>query len=149
MRARSIRSRFPCDRRDPLDCDEQAMKALVTAGAYVALADGWIDPAERAEAVSYIDRRLIAPSIPRERIASFFDERARRLQDSDFAQLMIDALRPVAGLSLTTDVIRVAERVAAADGRVYPGEAHAITLIRLITLAAPEPKLACPPSWRH
>ena len=67
MRTRSVRSHIPDNRRDPLDCDEQVMKALITAGAYVALADGRIDPVERNEAVSYIDRRLIAPTIPRER----------------------------------------------------------------------------------
>jgi tellurite resistance protein len=45
--------------RDPFDCDEQVVKALVTVGAFVALADGHLDAIERDEAVGYIDRQQL------------------------------------------------------------------------------------------
>ena len=107
---------------DPFDCDEQVVTTLVTVGAFVALADGRIDKVERDEAVNYIDRRGLAPTISRQRIAEFFDARARHLEDRDFADLIAEALRPVAALSLTFDVIRIAELVAAADRHVDPNE---------------------------
>ena len=127
--------------RDPFDCDEQAVKALVTAGAFVALADGRVEAIERDEAVHYIDGRQIAPTISRQRIAEFFEERARRLQDADFADLIVDGLRPVAALLLSSEVIRIAERVAAADRHVASEEAQIIALIRLIMMTFPEPKV--------
>ena len=136
-----IRPSIPGELRDPFDCDEQAVKALVTAGAFVALADGRAEVIERDETVHYIDRRQLAPTISRQRIAEFFDERARRLQDADFADLITESLRPVAALSLSTHVIRIAERVAAADRYVDPNEAQVITLIRLITKTFPDPKV--------
>jgi tellurite resistance protein len=110
-----IRPEILGELRDPFDCDEQVVKALVTVGAFVALADGHVDKIERDEAVNYIDQRGLAPTISRQRIAEFFDARARHLEGRDFADLIADALRPVAALSLTFDVIRIAELVAAAD----------------------------------
>jgi len=127
--------------RDPFDCDEKVVTALVTVGAFVALTDGHIDKVERDETVSYIDRRGLAPTISRQRIAEFFDARARRLEDRDFADLIADALRPVAALSLTFDVVRIAELVAAADRHVDPNEEQMIRLIRLIVMTSPMPKL--------
>lgn len=97
-----IRPEISGELRDPFDCDEQIVRALVTVGAFVALADGRVDAIERDEAVNYVDRQQLAPSISRARIAEFFDARARHLEDRDFADLIADALRPVAALSLTT-----------------------------------------------
>ena len=116
------------------------MKALVTVGAFVALTDGRIDAIERDETVDYIHRQSLAPTISRQRIAEFFDARAGCLQDRDFADLIVEALRPVAALSLSCDVIRIAERVAAADGHVDPNEAQVIRLIQMIVMSSPEPK---------
>jgi tellurite resistance protein len=110
-----IRPDIPGELRDPFGCDEQVAKALVTVGALVALADGHVNRIERDEAVNYIDQRGLAPTISRQRITEFFDARARHLEDRDFADLIADALRPVAALSLAFDVIRIAELVAAAD----------------------------------
>jgi len=135
-----IRPDIPGELRDPFDCEEQVVKALVTVGAFVALADGHIDRIERDAAVNYIDRRGLAPSISRQRIAEFFDARARRLEDRDFADLIADALRPVAALSLTFEVVRIAELVAAADRHVDPNEERMVRLIRLIAMASPMPK---------
>src|SRR4029077_6929941 len=125
--------------RDPFDCDEQVVKTLVTVGAFVALADGRLDAIEREEAVNYIDRQHLAPTISRQRIVEFFDAGARHLEDRDFADLIAAALRPVAALSLTFDMVRIAELVAAVDRHVDPNEAQVIRLIRLITMTSPEP----------
>ena len=141
MAIHSVRPEIPGELRDPLDCDEQVVRALVTVGAFVALADGRVDAIERDEAVNYVDRQRLAPSISRSRIAEFFDARARHLDDRDFADLIADALRPVAALSLTFDMIRIAELVAAADRHINHSEAQVITLIRLLAKTAPEPKV--------
>lgn len=137
----SVRPEVPGELRDPFDCDEHVVRALVTVGAFVALADGRLDAIERDEAVNYVDRQQLAPSISRPRIAAFFDARARHLEGRDFADLIADALRPGAALSLTFDVVRIAELVAAADRHVSSDEARVISLIRLIAKASPEPKV--------
>jgi tellurite resistance protein len=136
----------PGELHQPFDCDRQAVNALVTVGAFVALADGRVEAIERNAAVDYVTERRVAPSISRQRLAECFDERGRRLQDRDCAQLIVEALRPLAGLLLTSDLVEIAERVAAADRRVHPGETNVISLIRLIVTATPEPKVveSCP-----
>jgi tellurite resistance protein len=106
----------------------------------VALADGRLDAIEREETVNYIDRQRLAPTISRQRIAEFFDAGARDLDERDFADLIAEALRPVAALSLTFDVVRIAELVAMADRHVDPNEAQVIRLLRLIAMTSPEPK---------
>ena len=93
----------------------------------------------------YIDGRQIAPTISRHRIAEFFEVRARRLQDADFADLIIDGLRPAAALSLSSELLRIAERVAAADLHVASKEAQIIALLRLIMMTVPEPGTRLPP----
>src|SRR5262249_5729421 len=97
---------------------------------------------ERDEAVNYIERQRLAPTISRERIAEFFEARARHLEDGDFADLIAEALRPVAALSLTVDVVRIAELVAAADPRLDPNEAQVVSLIRLISKPPADTKAA-------
>ena len=138
MAVHYIRPNLTGELRDPFDCDEQVVKALVTVGAFVALADGRLDAVERDEAVGYIDRQQLAPTISRRRIAEFFDAQARHLEERDFADLIIEALRPVAALSLAFDVVRIAELVAAADQHVDPNEAQVIRLIRLLAVS-PDP----------
>jgi hypothetical protein len=58
--------------------------------------------------------------------------------------LIVEALRPVAALSLAFDVVRIAELVAAADQHIDPNEAQVIRLIRLIAATSPEPKMVNP-----
>jgi tellurite resistance protein len=137
-----VRPDISAELRDPFDCDEQVVKSLITVAAFVALADGGLDAIERDEAVNYIDRRQLAPTISRQRIAEFFDARAQHLENRDFADLIAEALRPIAALSLTFDVVRIAEQVAAADRHIDPNEAQVISLIRLISMTAPEVRAA-------
>ena len=140
MAIHCVRPDFSSEFRNPFDCDELIVKALVTVSAFVALADGRLDAIERDDAVNYIERQRLAPTISRERVAEFFDARARHLEDRDFADLIAEALRPVAALSLTFDVIRIAELVAAADRHLDPNEAQVVSLIRLISKPAAQTK---------
>jgi len=140
MSARYIRQTLASKIHDPSTSEHDPVYALLTAGAFVAVADGRVDSAEREEAIHYIDRS-IRPKMAKARIAELFDQCAQLLQDRDFADAVLEALRPVPALSLTSAVIEIAERVAAADGRVHSSEAQAIRLIRLITVALPEPQV--------
>ena len=81
-------------------------------------------------------RRRFSPS----GIAKAFDRRVRELEENYDPNLIIDALRPLAGLSLTSVVVRTAERVAAADRTIHPREEQAIKLIRLIMMSLPANK---------
>lgn len=93
------------------------MQALATAGALVALADGHLEDVERDELVGFIHRQDFPPTISQRGIAKAFDNRVRELQENYNPNVVIEALRPLAGLSLTSVVIRTAERVG---WRGYP-----------------------------
>jgi tellurite resistance protein len=112
--------------------DEDVMRGLVTAGALVALADGRVEEVERDELLNFIDRQQLAPTIPRTDIAEVFDRSVQQLEDRDSAEVIIENLRPLVGLSLASVVLRTAQRVAAADRQIHPGELQALELIRLI-----------------
>jgi tellurite resistance protein TerB len=113
---------------------------LLIVAAFVALADGRPQAVEREEAVDYISRPRLAPTISSRRIGEVFDECAHRLQSRDFAHVIVDSVRTVAALSLTSHVIPIAALVAEADRHIDPNEAQAISLMRLITETVPEPK---------
>jgi len=123
------------------DCDQQAMNALVTSGAFVAVADGRVAASERDEVLDYISEQRLAPTVSRQQIADLFDERVQRVRERDFADVVVEALRPVTALSLASNVIGIAERVAAADNRVHPEERRVIRLLRLIIMTLPEPQV--------
>ena len=116
--------------------DETVMQALITAGAFVAFADGRVEAIERDELVTFVDRQGFVPSISRQEIAEAFDHRVRQLQDRDSAEVIVETLRPLAGLSLASIVIRTATQVAAADRYIDPGELRALKLIRMVLLMA-------------
>jgi tellurite resistance protein len=117
--------------------DQELVQALVTTGALVALADGRLEDVERDELVGFIERQGFAPTISRDDTAKAFDSRIRELEERYSPNTIIEALRPLAGLSLTSIVVRTAERVAAADRTIHPGEQQAIELIRLIMMNLP------------
>ena len=122
--------------------DEELMQGLVTVGALVALADGQVEPVERHELVNFIHRQGFVPTISQDRIAEAFDNRVRQIEDRDGANVTAEALRPLAGLSLASVVVRTAERVAAANQKIHPGELQALKLIRLMMMTFPVKK-AC------
>jgi tellurite resistance protein len=118
--------------------DQEVMRALVTAGALVALADGQVKAIERDELVNFIDRQGFVPSISRQEIAEAFDNRVQQLEGRDGADAIAETLRPLVGLSLASVVVRTATQVAAADRYIHPGEVRALKLIRL-ALTTPGP----------
>lgn len=125
---------------EPRSFNEQAAVALVIAGALVAVADRRVSPVERDEVIRFIRERGLAPHIADERLLSMFDGLAERLGEPDFANVVIDTLRPVSELALSSHLIELSERVAAADEDVHPHEVQAIKLLRLLTLVLPRAK---------
>jgi tellurite resistance protein TerB len=128
------------DITEPSSLSEQAAVALVIAGALVAVADRQVSPVERDEVIRFIRDRNLAPHIADERLLAMFDELAERLDQPDFANVVIDTLRPVSNLSLSAHLLELSERVAAADADVHPHEVQAIKLLRLLTQALPRAK---------
>ena len=117
---------------EPSSLNEQAAVALVIVGALVAVADRQVSPVERDEVVRFIRDRKLAPHIPDDRLYAMFDELAERLEEPDFANVVIDHLRPVSDLPLSSHLIELSERVAAAgsprsagDQAVAPADAGA------------------------
>ena len=124
----------------PSGLQEQAAAALVIAGALVAVADRRVAAVERDEVIRFIRDRKLAPHIGDARLAALFDELAERLAQPDFANVVIETLRPVSDLPLSSHLIDLSERVAAADEDVHPHEVQAIKLLRLLTLVLPRSK---------
>src|ERR1700759_4154419 len=122
----------PVELHDPFECDERVAKALMTVSAFVALADGRVEEVERDEAISYIERHRLARRISYERHVELFEECVRRIEDRDVAGVVSNALHTIGVLSLISDVVPIAERVAAADRRIVASEVQAIELIRLV-----------------
>jgi len=121
--------------------DDEVMQALVTAGALVAMADGQVQTIERDELINYVDRQGFVPTVSRQDIAEAFDNRVRQLEERDSTSVIVEAFRPLAGLSLSSVVIRAAERVAAVDRYLHPNELRTIKLIRLIMSTLPTKRL--------
>ena len=96
-----------------------------------------VETFERDELVNFVDRQGFVPTISRRQIAEVFDSRVQQIEDRDSANVTMEALRPLAGLSLASVVVRTAERVAAADRKIHPGELRALKLIRLIMMTLP------------
>ncbi|MET4116100.1 tellurite resistance protein TerB [Bradyrhizobium sp. JR1.5] len=133
---------------EPSSLNEQAAVALVIVGALVAVADRQVSPVERDEVVRFIRDRKLAPHISDDRLYAMFDELAERLEEPDFANVVIDNLRPVSDLPLSSHLMELSERVAAADEDVHPHEVQAIKLLRLLTLVLPRAKQVAPRAVR-
>ncbi|AND89095.1 TerB family tellurite resistance protein [Bradyrhizobium diazoefficiens] len=129
---------------EPSSLNEQAAAALIIAGALVAVADRRVSPVERDEVIRFIRDRGLAPHIGDDRLFAMFDELAERLEEPDFANVVIDTLRPVSNMSLSSHLMELSERVAAADEDVHPHEVQAIKLLRLLTLVLPRAKQVGP-----
>ncbi|AWO90710.1 MULTISPECIES: TerB family tellurite resistance protein [Bradyrhizobium] len=129
---------------EPSSLNEQAAAALIIAGALVAVADRRVSPVERDEVIRFIRDRGLAPHIGDDRLFAMFDELAERLEEPDFTNVVIDTLRPVSNMSLSSHLMELSERVAAADEDVHPHEVQAIKLLRLLTLVLPRAKQVGP-----
>lgn len=133
---------------EPSSLNEQAAVALIIAGALVAVADRRVSPVERDEVIRFIRDRDLAPHMSEERLFAIFDELAERLEEPDFANVVIDTLRPVSNMPLSSHLMELSERVAAADEDVHPHEVQAIKLLRLLTLVLPRAKPVTPNAVR-
>jgi tellurite resistance protein TerB len=118
--------------------DEDVIQGLVTAGALLALADGRVQAVERDELMNFVQQLM--PATSNEEIGELFDHRTRELEDREAVAVITEKLRPLAGLSLASVVVRTAERVAAADRQIHPNESQAIRLIRLFMASLPAKK---------
>lgn len=134
------KSSNPIEITEPSSLNEQAAVALVIAGALVAVADRRVSPVERDEVIRFIRDRELAPHIGDNRLFAMFDELAERLEEPDFANVVIEALRPVSNMPLSDHLMALSERVAAADEDVHPHEVQAIKLLRLLTQVLPRAK---------
>jgi tellurite resistance protein len=114
--------------------DEEILRALVAAGAFVALADGRVDPVEREALLNFIDRQSLVPSISQDEIGRFFDSRVQQIKNQCNEIAIAEPLRSLTGLSSASVVVGAAERVAAADLRIHPREVEALNLIRRIMM---------------
>jgi tellurite resistance protein len=112
--------------------DEHMMQALVTVGAFMAVADGQVQVAERDELVNFITRQGFVPASSKHDIAEAFDSRVRQFDGAPDLDALREALRPLTGLSLSSVVLRTAERVAAADRDLHSSEIEALRAIRRI-----------------
>jgi tellurite resistance protein len=121
--------------------DDEVMQALITTGAFVSLADGRVEARERDELVNFLVGRQLVPGMSKHEIGEEFDRRVRHLRGGNKIEIVVEALRPLAGLSLSSVVVRIAELVAAADGHIHPNELMAIKLIRLVMTTLPTRKL--------
>jgi len=126
------------EKADDLDHrDEVLARALAAAGALVALSDGRVETVERDAWVNFVDCQRIVPTMSRHDIGQIFDRYVRQLKRRGDVATMVDALHPLAGQSSASQVLRVAERVAAADRGIHPAEVQALSLIGLIMTTLP------------
>jgi len=117
--------------------DKVLARALGAAGALVALSDGRVETVERDAWVNFVDCQRIVPTMSRHDIGQIFDKYVRQLKRRGDVATMVDALHPLAGQSSASLVLRVAERVAAADRGIDPAEVQALSLIGLIMMTLP------------
>jgi tellurite resistance protein len=110
--------------------ETELLQALATASAFVAL-HGPDGPASRDEFMRFVDQQGFVPDSSPRVLGEAFDRAARQLKIARSAlALLQDKLRPLAGLSLATVVVRTAGRVAAADGKMRPSRIQALIVLR-------------------
>jgi tellurite resistance protein len=110
--------------------DRETMEALITAGALVARADGWVDGSERGHLLGFIRQQGLLTHITAREILDAFDGRLRQLEQPRAPQAALASLRPLAGWSRAGLVVDAAGVVAAADGEIHPGELRTLRRIR-------------------
>jgi len=114
--------------------DDEVMQALLAAGIFVARADGRVELSECDELLNFIDRQGFAPRSSRRDISEALDSLMRQQADGKSLSTTIEMLQPIAGLALSSVVVRTPERVATADGELHALEADAIQIIRQVLL---------------
>jgi tellurite resistance protein len=123
------------------DRDDEALDAVLTAGALIARADNWIQPVERYRLLAFIERRRLVPRVRAADIFEAFWDRIHELREPGGAQAALRRLARQAGRPPAQLAITAAEEVAAADGHLDPREDHVLRMLR-IALRAPLPSSA-------
>jgi len=118
-------------------CSELLVQALAAAGALVALSDGRVETVERDEWVNFVDSQRIVPIMSRLEIGQVFDKYVQQLKRRGDVAMMVDTFHALVDQSSASLVLRVAERVAAADRGIHRAEVQALSLISLIMMTLP------------
>ena len=128
--------------------EEMLFEAVVTAGAVVALADGQVDPEERASVVDLVEQSGWLSTYTAAEAADAFDSEVRQLElDGGDPETALNSVRRVGDGLGSRVVVCAAEQVARADGRVQFPEERALGLIR--SALAPSSKQAVRPCPRQ
>lgn len=122
------------------------LEAVVTAGAVVAMADGWVETQERAAFADFIRRNAWLHVDSSYDAGAVFDSRLCTFEQPGGMSAAIAGLQRVAGSKRARLILDVAEDVAAADDYVKISELNAIALLRRTLL--PPARRASPCSVR-
>jgi tellurite resistance protein len=120
-------------RADAMDND--LLKAVVTASALVAMADGQIKPHEREAFIDFMDRNGFMAASTRGAILSAFDRRVSELDEEGGARAAVDDFERFAGRSPARVVLDAGKIIALSDGALHEGEIHFLQLIHIALLA--------------
>jgi tellurite resistance protein len=110
--------------------DRLLFVGCITAAAFVARADGWVDPAERDRLLHWMGETHLLDSFSPHDVTDMFALRLRQFEQAGGAAVAVDTLRRTVGIPRSHLVLDAAEEVATADGRLHQSEALAMTLIR-------------------
>jgi tellurite resistance protein len=125
--------------------EEMLFDAVVTAGAVVALADGQVDPEERARVADLVERSGWLSTYTAAEAADAFDSRVRQLElEGGVPETALNSVRRVGDGLGSRVVVCAAEQVARADGRIQLPEERALGLIR--SALAPSTEQAARPA---
>jgi len=122
--------------------NRELMDAVITTAAWVARADGKVDPAERSMLIEVLGNSGLLSLFSREEIMDAFERRVRQLRTRGGAKHAFDSLERLAGRSPSRIVIEAGESVARADGRLDARELRILDLIRLALAARHGPGIA-------
>lgn len=118
----------------------EVMHALATVGALVALADGLLAEVERDSLINFSTTQGFISNASESAVRRVFDDHVEQLKGPACARVVRQSLRPLVGHPLAWVVVQTAEKVAAADGIVHPGELRALDVLRRVMKAHSPPK---------
>jgi hypothetical protein len=126
---------------EPSTVRVQEAVALASVCAMIA-AERDLSAMEREDVIRFVRDLGLAAYPTKPRLAATFDERARRLEQRELANLVIDALLPVFDPSHSPDLRATSKRAAVSDETLHSHEVLAIKLLRLLRSRLPRAKSA-------
>jgi tellurite resistance protein len=107
--------------------EETLFEAVVTAGVMVAFADGRANESERSELASFVGQNHWLPTFTPADAIEAFDSRVRQFEmTSSVPESEMGSLQRVNDDIGICEVVRAAELVALADGRMQPAEVEVL-----------------------